>query len=175
LATARAGNVIGGGDWAVDRLIPDLARALSHGQEAIIRNPRAIRPWQHVIEPLLGYIILAERLWNEPDNATWRSAWNFGPDSLDLWPVSAVAETFCEAWGDGARWLNVSDPKAPYESTFLSLCVDKAAQTLGWKPRWRTIEAIKKTAFWYKNNTKSNFNAAETCSLDINSFLATSA
>jgi CDP-glucose 4,6-dehydratase len=124
------------------------------------------------LEPLLGYIVLAEHLWNEPENSLWKSAWNFGPDSLDLWPVSAVADTFSAAWGDGARWLNVSDPMAPYESEFLSLCVDKAVQKMGWRPRWPTIEAVTKTAAWYKNYSKSGFNAAEACSLDISNYLS---
>ncbi|MDR2302270.1 MAG: CDP-glucose 4,6-dehydratase [Deltaproteobacteria bacterium] len=174
LATARAGNVIGGGDWAIDRLAPDLARSLLGKKEAIIRNPRAIRPWQHVLEPLMGYIVLAERLWNEPENPSWRSAWNFGPDSLDLWPVSAVADAFCAAWGEGANWLNVSDPNAPYESSFLSLCIDKAVQVLGWKPRWQTIDAVERTALWYKNYGQTGFNAANACALEIQDYIAKS-
>jgi CDP-glucose 4,6-dehydratase len=174
LATARAGNVIGGGDWATDRLVPDLARALLGNQKAIIRNPKAIRPWQHVLEPLLGYIILAERLWNEPDKDIWRSAWNFGPDHLDLWPVSSVADAFCAVWGDLAQWQNISDPTAPYESSFLSLSIEKAVQVMGWKPRWPTIEAVKKTASWYRNSGKPDFNAAEACALDIQSYLSAS-
>jgi CDP-glucose 4,6-dehydratase len=172
MATARAANVIGGGDWAINRLVPDLARSLMNKREAIIQNPRAIRPWQHVLEALTGYIVLAERLWNEPENSLWRSAWNFGPNSLDILPVAEVADVFCAAWGDGARWLNISDPNAPYENSFLSICIDKAVQTLGWKPRLLTIDAIEKTALWYKKYSQAGFNAAEACALEIQNFIA---
>jgi CDP-glucose 4,6-dehydratase len=172
MATVRAGNVIGGGDWAVDRLVPDLARALLDNQKVKIRNPKAVRPWQHVLEPLLGYLVLAERLWNEPENPTWGSAWNFGPDPLDLWPVSNVADTFCSAWGAGAEWLNVADPMASFESSYLSLCIDKAVQLLGWKPHWSTTEAVKRAADWYKNCRHSGFNAAESCILDIKNYIS---
>jgi CDP-glucose 4,6-dehydratase len=91
---------------------------------------------------------------------------------LDLWPVSRLADAFCAAWGDSAKWLNVLDPAAPYESAFLSLNIEKAVQVMGWKPRWSTIEAITKTALWYRNCAKPSFNAGEACALDIQNYLS---
>jgi CDP-glucose 4,6-dehydratase len=150
LATARAGNVIGGGDWAAERLVPDLARACRAGRSAPVRNPGSVRPWQHVLESLSGYLLLAERLLTEPENPEWPSTWNFGPKPGEFWTVRRLAESFCAAWGAGASWSDVSDPAAPFESAFLSLCIDKASRRLGWRPRWNTAEAVARTAVWYR-------------------------
>jgi CDP-glucose 4,6-dehydratase len=150
VATARGGNVIGGGDWAVDRLVPDLARAALAGRKALVRNPDSVRPWQHVLDCLAGYLLLAERLLIEPLAPQWCSAWNFGPEAGDVWPVGRLADAFCAAWGSGADWRDASEPGAPPETGFLSLCIDKARRDLGWRPRWATAEAVTRTAAWYK-------------------------
>ena len=150
LATARAGNVIGGGEWAAERLVPDLARACRAGRGALVRNPRSVRPWQHVLDCLSGYLLLAERLLTEPDNPEWCSAWNFGPEPGDAWPVERLAEEFCKAWGPGAVWRDISEPEAPKETALLHLCIDKASRRMGWRPRWNTGEAVARTAAWYR-------------------------
>lgn len=150
IATVRAGNVIGGGDWAADRLIPDLVRACKAGRSALVRNPRSVRPWQHVLDPLAGYLVLAERLLTDAENPQWSSAWNFGPMTGDFWEAGRLADEFCAAWGSGAVWKKAAEANAPFESAFLSLCVDKASRELGWRPRWDTDEAVRKTAAWYR-------------------------
>jgi CDP-glucose 4,6-dehydratase len=171
-ATARAGNVIGGGDWAEDRLVPDLARAFLGGREAIVRNPRAVRPWQHVLEPLAGYLLLAQRLWEEPGNPLWPSPWNFGPASSDVWPVSRLADCFAASWGGEASWKEVSEHDSPFESSFLHLNTDKALQKLGWRPRFKIDEAVRLTARWYRESAKDRFDARQACLKDISQYLA---
>ena len=173
LATARAGNVIGGGDWAAERLVPDLARAFLAGQTAELRNPQAVRPWQHVLEPLAGYLLLAERLWTEPERNDWTSAWNFGPEPAEAWPVRRLAEAFADAWGPGAAWRDLSTPGAPFEAAFLHLSIDKARRVLGWKPRLNTQTAVQWTADWYKNSNKHNFNAINVCQTQISTYINT--
>ena len=150
VATARGGNVIGGGDWAAERLVPDLARAALAGRKAVVRNPHSVRPWQHVLDCLAGYLRLAERLLAEADNPAWCSAWNFGPEAGDVWPVGRLADSFCAAWGQEAGWRDALEPGAPPETGFLSLCIDKAGRDLGWRPRWSTAEAVDRAAAWYK-------------------------
>ncbi len=166
-ATARGGNVIGGGDWAAERLLPDLARAALAGRAAVVRNPQSVRPWQHVLDCLAGYVVLAERLLIEPENPEWCSAWNFGPEAGDVWTVARLAETFCSAWGRQARWREESDPAAPLETGFLSLCIDKATRRLGWRPRWNTARAVAATAAWYSASSQPGFEAAAACDRDI--------
>ncbi|MDR2140595.1 MAG: CDP-glucose 4,6-dehydratase [Deltaproteobacteria bacterium] len=163
LATARAGNVIGGGDWAAARLIPDLVRALNRKQAASIRNPQAIRPWQHVLEPLSGYLALAERLINEPLEPLWCSAWNFGPEPKDAWSVSKMADYFCQLWGEGAQWTDNSDPNAPQEAGILRLSIDRARSLLGWAPQWSVKRAVARTASWYQAETRKGFEARKNC------------
>jgi CDP-glucose 4,6-dehydratase len=170
IATARAGNVIGGGDWAPERLIPDLARSLIKGQPAKIRNPKAVRPWQHVLEPLAGYLLLAERLWKEPTEPKWRSAWNFGPNPMDLWSVGRLADEFCSAWGDGANWEDVSNPNEPFETSFLHLNTDKALHQMCWRPRWSTSQAVKRTVRWYSASVAAFFNARHSCRLELDDY-----
>ena len=147
LATARAGNVIGGGDWAEDRLVPDILRALKNGEPVQIRNPHAIRPWQHVLEPLSGYLQLAERL-HERGQAD-AEAWNFGPRNEDARSVQWVVERLCAAWGEDAAWtLQAGDH--PHEAGFLKLDISKAHQRLQWTPRWTLDTALARTAEWHR-------------------------
>ena len=153
-ATTRAGNVIGGGDWALDRIIPDCVRAIQSNVPINLRNPNATRPWQHVLEPLSGYLLLASRLFEEPKN--YSGAWNFGPPSSEIRTVSEVAHRMIENFGYGS--VNVSDNKSHHEAQLLQLNCDKAHQSLGWYSRWSVEETIDKTSDWYiqfQNNRNS--------------------
>jgi CDP-glucose 4,6-dehydratase len=147
LASARAGNVIGGGDWAADRLIPDCIRAFAVGDPLMVRNPLSTRPWQHVLEPLRGYLMLAERLYNEGD--PFAEGWNFGPADDDAWPVSRIVHTVAARWGDGACWLQ--DPASkPHEAMLLRVDASKAKSRIGWRP-WLPIEdGLKWAVDWYR-------------------------
>ena len=147
MATARAGNVIGGGDWAIDRLIPDILRALEKQQTVQIRNPQAIRPWQHVLEPLSGYLLLAERLYK--NGQTDAEGWNFGPRDEDVQPVQWIVERLCETWGQGATWTLQSGDH-PHEANYLKLDVSKAKQRLQWEPRWPLRHALKQITEWHR-------------------------
>ncbi|MGO9438191.1 MAG: CDP-glucose 4,6-dehydratase [Terracidiphilus sp.] len=147
LATVRAGNVIGGGDWSQDRIIPDMVRAFSSNRPVAIRNPRAVRPWQFVLEPVGGYVMLAERLWD--DHGKFASSWNFGPEPSDAISVGEIVKTFAEFWGEGASWDFDSTPQ-PHETGMLLLDCSKAASELGWTPRLNIRQALSMTADWYK-------------------------
>jgi CDP-glucose 4,6-dehydratase len=147
IASARAGNVIGGGDWAPDRLIPDLVRAISRGEAVRIRNPLSIRPWQHVLEPVGAYIYLAERLLQE--GVRHVGAWNFGPAAGDAVTVEDVLNKLAEDWGEAARWTH-DDADHPHEARYLSLDCSKAQRELGWRPRLALDDALAWTAQWYK-------------------------
>jgi CDP-glucose 4,6-dehydratase len=147
LASARAGNVIGGGDWAEDRLVPDILRAFAGGAKAEIRNPDAIRPWQHILEPLSGYLALAERLWH--DGAAYAEAWNFGPFDADARRVSWIADALAREWGDDAAWV-ADERQHPHEATYLKLDISKAQQRLGWRPRWSLEEALGRVVAWHR-------------------------
>ena len=131
LASGRAGNVIGGGDWATDRLIPDILRAVEKDAPALVRNPLAIRPWQHVLEPLSGYLILAEALCRDPEAAA--EAWNFGPRDEDARPVQWIVERMCAAWGQGAEWIR-DESVQPHEAHYLKLDISKARARLTGSP-----------------------------------------
>lgn len=146
LATARAGNVIGGGDWAANRLVPDLLRSFSEGQPATLRHPNAIRPWQHVLEPLAGYIQLAEKLCTD---STFARPWNFGPDLCDCVSTAAIANLAADHWGANARWTTV-DTQFPHESQLLRLDTDSARQMLKWRPKWALNEAVRQTVAWHR-------------------------
>ncbi len=147
MATARAGNVIGGGDWAVDRLIPDILRALQEGQPVLIRNPHAIRPWQHVLEPLAGYLLLAERLYTQGQADA--EGWNFGPRDEDSRPVQWIVEHLCDRWGDGASWT-LQPGDHPHEASFLKLDISKARKRLQWAPRWPLETALARITEWHQ-------------------------
>lgn len=148
LATARAGNVFGGGDWASDRLVPDFIRAAMAGEVATVRNPTAVRPWQHVLEPLCGYLMLAQRL--VTNGAPFAEAWNFGPDLNAETTVADVVRRLVELWGDNARWEHHGDVAAPHEATSLKLDSSKARTRLGWAPRWDLEEGLRRTVEWYR-------------------------
>ncbi|HEY1904096.1 MAG TPA: CDP-glucose 4,6-dehydratase [Terracidiphilus sp.] len=147
LATARAGNVIGGGDWSEDRLIPDLIRGFQARQSVLIRRPNAIRPWQHVLESLHGYITLAEQLLAE--RAQFASAFNFGPAPDDAWPVERIVTTAARMWGEGASWVRDAEPGV-HEDHFLRLDASKARVELGWQPRLGIETALEWTMAWYR-------------------------
>ncbi len=147
IASARAGNVIGGGDWAEDRLIPDIMRAMMADQPVSIRNPNSIRPWQHVIEPLCGYLVLAEALWN--NGADYASGWNFGPRDNDAKSVGWIVKRLTEEWGDGASW-ELDGGNHPHEAQYLKLDISKANNQLGYVPRLDLGTALDWTTRWYK-------------------------
>ncbi len=147
LASARAGNVIGGGDWATDRLIPDVIRAILAGEPVRIRNPRAIRPWQHVLEPLSGYLLLAQRLYEE--GVRYGEGWNFGPDEKDARPVEWLVRHICTLWGDDASY-GIDKGDHPHEAHYLKLDCSKAGAELGWRPRWSLDAALESIVSWTK-------------------------
>ena len=147
LATARAGNVIGGGDWAADRLIPDILLAFERGEAVRIRNPHATRPWQHVLEPLGGYLCLAEHLVQQ--GQAFAEAWNFGPLDGDVQPVQWIVDHLAREWGGGARWA-VDAGEHPHEARFLKLDISKARQRLQWQPHWRLGTALSHIVAWHQ-------------------------
>lgn len=147
LASARAGNVIGGGDWAQDRLVPDILRAFEHKAPVVIRNPHATRPWQHVLEPLSGYLMLAEKLYTE--GSKWAEAWNFGPHEDDARPVQWIVERMVDAWGDGASW-QLDGGEHPHEASYLKLDIAKARTRLNWRPQWRLPTALEQITAWHR-------------------------
>ncbi len=162
VASVRAGNVIGGGDWAADRLIPDIIKAVSNNQPAVIRNPDAVRPWQHVLEPLRGYMMLGERLWK--DGSLYSGGWNFGPRDDDAKPVSSLADHLTEMWGDGAHWT-LDTQTQPHEARYLKLDCSKARSELGWFPKLNLSTALAWTVDWYKafgnNRNMREFTVAQ--------------
>ncbi|GAA3406330.1 CDP-glucose 4,6-dehydratase [Paenibacillus hodogayensis] len=147
VGTARAGNVIGGGDWAADRLVPDAIKALSQGDPVAVRYPHAIRPWQHVLAPLHGYLLLAQRL--AEHGASYAEAWNFGPSEADMVPVEQLVSRLCRLWGPGASYR--TEPGVhPREAGYLMLDCSKARRTLGWAPRWNLDESLTRIVEWAK-------------------------
>lgn len=148
IATARAGNVIGGGDWAENRIVPDLARAFAAGLPLAVRNPDSVRPFQHVLEPLAGYTALAERLVGS-DDPKWQSAFNFGPEPGDLMTVRGLVTAAVESWP--GTWVDASDPTARHEAGRLSLTIDKARSVLGWVPQWDIRRGLAETIGWYRH------------------------
>lgn len=149
IATARAGNVVGGGDWAEDRIVPDAMRALSRGEAIKVRNPAATRPWQHVLEPLAGYLSLAAALAGRPDDFGLESAFNIGPDRESNRPVRDLVEAICTIWP--GRWEDLSDPRAVHEANLLYLDNAKAEALLGWRPTWAFDRTIDVTVAWYRD------------------------
>lgn len=150
LASVRAGNVIGGGDWADDRIVPDAVRALATGNNLVLRNPDSIRPWQHVLEPLSGYLALAERLLSHKQPSEWAQAWNFGPSINDEARVADLATALINAWGTG-RWTTPLDVTSSVEARTLRISIDKAVSVLGWHPRWHLEETVTRTIDWYRH------------------------
>lgn len=147
LASVRAGNVIGGGDWALDRLIPDIISAFQNAQAVEIRSPHALRPWQHVLEPISGYILLAEKLYSQGD--MFSEGWNFGPQDQDAQPVQNIVEILANRWGNGAKWF-LSEGEHPHEAHYLKLDCSKAKARLNWQPVWDLETTLEKIVCWYK-------------------------
>ena len=153
LSSARAGNVIGGGDWQKDRIVPDCIRALESNKPIEIRNPNATRPWQHVLEPLSGYLLLASKMYEYPQK--FCGAWNFGPNYDSIIPVGEVADKVVAQWGSGS-WIDLSNENSPHEAKLLSLDISKANSYLKLVPVWDTEKAIEKTVDWYKEYKKKD-------------------
>jgi CDP-glucose 4,6-dehydratase len=147
LASARAGNVIGGGDWALDRIVPDCIRSLQRGEVIPVRNRHATRPWQHVLEPLSGYLVLAQRLYM--DGQRQAEAFNFGPQDEDARPVQWILERMVQRWGPQARWVH-DISEQPHEANYLKLDISKAKARLGWQPRWRLAQALDHIVTWHR-------------------------
>ena len=147
-ASVRAGNVVGGGDWSEDRIIPDFIRSIENGQAINLRNPNATRPWQHVLEPISGYLMLGALLASE--GKKWSGAWNFGPSSDQVRTVKEVSEMLVEEFGRGQIKIDNANTKIPHEANLLQLNCDKAQQMLGWRPRWNVLKTMSTTAEWYK-------------------------
>jgi CDP-glucose 4,6-dehydratase len=162
LASARAGNVIGGGDWARDRLIPDIMRAIEAGQSVKIRNPDAIRPWQHVLEPLSGYLRLAEKLYET--GPAFAEGWNFGPAEGDARPVQWIVERLTKMWGEDTRWQLDGQTVRPHEAHYLKLDCSKARSTLDWKPIWSLEHALSRIVDWHKMYLQGGSMYAKTLS-----------
>ena len=166
LASARAGNVIGGGDWADDRLVPDALLALQKGLPISVRNPNAIRPWQHVLEPLSGYLILAQKLFES--GGKFAEAWNFGPQDEDAKSVSWMASKLATCWGKNASWIPATGDH-PHEANFLKLDISKATARLNWRPQWNLDECVSRTVVWHKLWFKKT-SARQLCLKEINEF-----
>jgi len=153
LASARAGNVVGGGDWAEDRLIADLVRGFATGAPVVIRSPRAIRPWQHVLDALAGYLLLAERLYSAP--AAHAEAWNFGPGAEDAIEVGRIADRMVARWGGDARWVTAKE-QGPHEARVLTLDASKARAKLGWRPRLPLDTALDWIVDWHRAHMRGD-------------------
>ena len=146
VSTARAGNVIGGGDFANDRIVPDCVRAMYEGKDIIVRNPYSTRPYQHVLEPLFAYLMIAQKQY---ENANYQGWYNVGPDYIDCFETGKLVDMFCKFWGNGAKWIGKYDG-GPHEASFLKLDCTKLKRTFNWKPVWNLKKAIEKTVEWYK-------------------------
>jgi CDP-glucose 4,6-dehydratase len=168
IAVGRAGNVIGGGDWALDRIVPDIVRALTAGQPVQLRNPHAVRPWQHVLEPLGGYLLLGAHLAAEP--LRYSGAWNFGPHLEDALPVAALADLALRAWGAGTYELPTLHGQ-PHEAGLLKLDISKALNELNWQPRYPAAESIRRTLSWYQQLAAGQ-SASALVQADIEDFIS---
>ena len=165
IATARAGNVIGGGDWSANRLVPDLMRRLASGEPAQLRNPSSLRPWQHVLEPLAGYLWLGAKL-AEAEGERFAEGWNFGPEPEDARCVGELADAMLAALGQSG-WIDASDPGKPHEAGLLRLSIDKAEIGLGWRPVWGFAETAQRTARWYDGVATHSRDARQMCLDDL--------
>ena len=166
LSSVRAGNVIGGGDWQKDRIIPDCVRAFENNKPIEIRSPRATRPWQHVLEPLSGYLLLASRMYKEPQK--FCGAWNFGPNQDSIITVGEIADMIVAKWGSGS-WIDRSNQSEPHEANLLSLDISKAKSYLKWSPVWDIETTIEKTVKWYKEYKWKN--SYEICKSQIDQYM----
>ena len=147
ISTARAGNVIGGGDFAIDRIIPDCIRAAQKHETIIVRNPYSTRPYQHVLEPVMAYLMIA---WKQYENANFAGSYNVGPDDCDCFQTGALVDLFVKHWQEGMKWEDRSENNAPHEANFLKLDCSKLKSTFGWKPRWNLDKAVEKVVEWTK-------------------------
>jgi len=167
LASARAGNVIGGGDWSDDRLIPDILGAFEKEEAVVIRNPKSTRPWQHVLEPLSGYLVLAQKLYEKPSE--YAEGWNFGPHDDDAKPVGWILDRMVKAWGKGAGW-KLDEGNHPHEAGYLKLDVSKAKALLGWQPTWHLESALQRIINWHQA-WLSGKNMQVVCLQEINEYM----
>lgn len=172
VATARAGNVIGGGDWARDRIMVDCVAALVRSEPIPVRNPSARRPWQHVLEPLRGYLELGALL-SAPDGGRWAQAWNFGPEMASVRTVQELVAEAVRCWGAGG-WLDARNPAAPHEAGLLALSIEKARFELGWHPTWSFEQAVRNTITWYRDWNAGRADARALCTEQITNYLAAS-
>ena len=147
ISTARAGNVIGGGDFATDRIIPDCIRAAQKHESIIVRNPHSTRPYQHVLEPVMAYLMIAQKQY---ENADYAGSYNVGPDDCDCFQTGALVDLFVKHWQEGLKWVDRSEKDAPHEANFLKLDCSKLKSTFGWKPRWNLDKAVEKVVEWTK-------------------------
>ena len=170
IATARAGNAIGGGDWAEDRLLPDIARSIYKNKKIIIRNPSAVRPWQHVIEPLCGYLLLAENLFQE--DKRYQEGFNFGPNENSSQTVLRLVQEVTKLWP--ADWELASNYKNYHEANFLTLDIQKARDLIQWEPRLTFSQTIAKTTLWYSRYFKDSSKTLEYCIDDLEKYLSSS-
>jgi CDP-glucose 4,6-dehydratase len=168
VASVRAGNVIGGGDWAQDRLIPDIIFSFQKKEEVKIRNPNSVRPWQHVLEPLSGYIHLAEMLFN--DGSEYAEPWNFGPLDDGAKTVEWIVEKISYLWGDEAKW-SIDGANQPHEANYLKLDCSKAFERLDWKPKWTLDEALLKIVDWYKEDDLRASYCKDLCLSQISDYM----
>jgi len=172
VATVRAGNVIGGGDWSDNRIIPDIIRAFHKGMVLEVRNPMAVRPWQHVLDALYGYLVLAEKLLTDGTNPAWSSAWNFGPFAADNLLVKEIVEMAASAWGGGDYQLKGNETGDLHEAGLLRLDCSKAQQQLNWKPVWDASVAVNKAVAWYKEVLTGQQKPAAATLSQIHTFLS---
>ena len=145
ISTARAGNVIGGGDFANDRIIPDCVRAVQAGKDIVVRNPYSTRPYQHVLEPVMAYLMIARRQYEAPELAGW---YNVGPDECDCVTTGGLVDLFVSKWGNGLKWVNLADAQGPHEANFLKLDCSRIKSVFGWRPTWHIEETIEMTCAW---------------------------
>jgi CDP-glucose 4,6-dehydratase len=171
VSTVRAGNVIGGGDWARDRIVPDIVSHLRIGHSIPVRNPHSVRPWQHVLEPLSGYMMLAAKMLAS-DEPHLCDGWNFGPEEESNATVQELVERFCAAWGSG-NWVDESDAAQPHEARLLRLSIEKATSHIGWRPTWSFKQAITRTARWYREfHSAAERSMRDACLRDIAQYSA---